>query len=69
MSRDQRPRRDVMVDSAPELPESATQGVAADPALPPPVIAKSRTMLWSMLFLLACAGGATGASLLLAGAI
>ena len=78
MSRDQRPGRVKMIDNAPaalparrvgEVPGPATATAAAvidaaEPALPELAAPKSRTILWSGLFLLACIAGATGVTLL-----
>lgn len=69
MSRDQRPRRERLIDSDPfenDLKPRAAGpdagAVAAQPA--PPAAPKSRTLLWGLLFLLACVAGAVGLSLL-----
>lgn len=60
MSRDQKPRRSVMVDSAPDLPE-ASVGVAGGEAVGTPVPEvepKQHVLLFSIVFLLACVAGA-----------
>ena len=76
MSRDQRPGRVKMIDNAPaalparrvgDVPGTANATAivaAAEPALPELPTPKSRTILWSGLFLIACIAGAAGVTLL-----
>ena len=73
MSRDQRPGRVKMIDAgAPPAPSGQIgNGVgsaivdAAAPTAPDRPAPKSRAMLWSALFLIACIAGAAGITLLL----
>ncbi len=70
MSRDQRPRRERLIDSDPfetDIKSGATDpagGVAAGQPIAPPAQPKSRALLWGLLFLLACVAGAVGISLM-----
>lgn len=66
MSRDQKPRRSVMVESAPDLTEAAVgaTGAEAARALAPPAEAKLHVLLFSIVFLLACVAGAFAIALL-----
>ncbi|CAN5541973.1 hypothetical protein BH10PSE14_BH10PSE14_13740 [soil metagenome] len=70
MSRDQRPGRVVMVDTAPVTPpierrasDPLDSGIAGQTAAPT-ALPKSGMLLWVVLFLLACAAGAVGFSLM-----
>ena len=63
MSRDQKPRRSVMVESAPDLPEAGagaagTAGAEAVGAPAAPAEPKLHVLLFSIVFLLACVAGA-----------
>lgn len=73
MSRDQRPGRVKLIDGSAEAVPTRRVGdtlgtavvdTAATPASEPPPAAKSPTMLWSTIFLLACIAGAAGITLL-----
>jgi hypothetical protein len=70
MSRDQRPGRVVMVDTDPVSPVTERRAVdqldsgIANQAAAPAALPKSGILLWVMLFLLACAAGAGGFSLM-----
>jgi hypothetical protein len=68
MSRDQRPRREVMVDSSPDPSEIARDTAIVD-AAPPAPAQNTRLLLWSIVFLFACAAGALAVALLLPGMI
>lgn len=65
MSRDQRPRRAVMVDTGANDPAPMTVGaVDAGPKVAPPAKPRSRAPLGSVLFLAACGAGGLLVSLL-----
>ena len=70
MSRDQRPRRPVVIDNGPvTLParraDGSGPGDTPQAMAPPPTPAGSMIMLWAILFLLACAAGAAGVAMML----
>jgi hypothetical protein len=68
MSRDQRPGRVKLIDTGatpgPTSPPAAATADAATPTPPDLPAPKSRTMLWSALFLIACIAGAAGVTAL-----
>jgi hypothetical protein len=69
MSRDQRPRREAMIDAAadPVAPAGAADGTA--PAVATMIAAKPSILLPALVFLTACSAGAVGVALLLSGGV
>lgn len=64
MSRDQRPRSAVMIDTGPLVPESSQPGVLIDDDAAPAAADSPPILLWSVVFLLTCAAVALAIALL-----